>query len=73
MSDTGSQLDQLIKAVRKLTVNDLPHVQAKLNYMDVRLARIEANISWCMKLLIGLGIAGFSLGAGVLIKLVVGI
>jgi len=73
MSDTGSQLDQLIKAVRKLTVNDLPHVQAKLNYMDVRLARIEANISWCMKLLIGLGIAGFSLGAGVLVKLVVGI
>jgi pimeloyl-CoA synthetase len=73
MPDTGSQLDQLIKAVRKLTVNDLPHVQAKLNYMDVRLARIEANISWCMKLLIGLGIAGFSLGAGVLVKLVVGI
>ena len=66
-------MDQLIKAVRKLTVNDLPHVQAKLNYMDVRLARIEANISWCMKLLIGLGIAGFSLGAGVLVKLVVGI
>ena len=68
-----AQLDQLIKAVRKLTVNDLPHIQAKLNYMDVRLARIEANISWCMKLLIGLGIAGFSLGAGALVKLVVGI
>jgi uncharacterized protein YgfB (UPF0149 family) len=68
-----AQLDQLIKAVRKLTVNDLPHIQAKLNYMDVRLARIEANISWCMKLLIGMGLAGFSLGAGVLIKLVVGI
>jgi uncharacterized protein YgfB (UPF0149 family) len=68
-----AQLDQLIKAVRKLTVNDLPHIQAKLNYMDVRLARIEANISWCMKLLIGMGLAGFSLGAGVLIKLIVGI
>ena len=63
-------LRQLNLAVAKIINNDLPHMTARLNHMDVQLAKIEANVGWCMKLLIGFAIVAATILLGITIELI---
>ena len=57
-------------AIAKIANNDLPHLQAQVNHMDNRLTRIETNVSWCMKLLIGFALVGATILLGITVELV---
>ena len=65
-----NELRQLNLAVSKIINNDLPHMTARLNYMDIKLTKIEANVGWCMKLLIGFAIVGATILLGITIELI---
>ena len=65
-----NELRQLNLAVAKIINNDLPHMTARLNHMDVQLAKIEANVGWCMKLLIGFAIVEATILLGITIELI---
>ena len=57
-------------AIAMIANNDLPHLQAQVNHMDNRLTRIETNVSWCMKLLIGFALVGATILLGITVELV---
>lgn len=61
---------RLEMAIAKIANNDLPHLQAQVNHMDNRLTRIETNVSWCMKLLIGFALVGATILLGITVELV---
>ena len=63
-------MGRLEMAVAKIANNDLPHLQAQINHMDNRLIKIETNVSWCVKLLIGFAIVGATILLGILVELV---
>ena len=65
-----NELRQLNLAVAKIINNALPHMTARLNHMDVQLAKIEANVGWCMKLLIGFAIVAATILLGITIELI---
>ena len=65
-----NELRQLNLAVAKIINNDLPHMTARLNHMDVQLAKIEANVGRCMKLLIGFAIVAATILLGITIELI---
>ena len=65
-----NELRQLNLAVAKIINNDLPHMTARLNHMDVQLAKIEQNVAWCMKLLIGFAIVAATILLGITIELI---
>ena len=65
-----NELRQLNLAVAKIINNDLPHMTARLNHMEVQLAKIEANVGWCMKLLIGFAIVAATILLGITIELI---
>ena len=65
-----NELRQLNLAIAKIINNDLPHMTARLNHMDVQLAKIEANVGWCMKLLIGFAIVAATILLGITIELI---
>ena len=65
-----NELRQLNLAVAKIINNDLPHMTARLNYMDVKLAKIEANVGWCMKLLIGFAVVAATILLGITVELI---
>ena len=62
--------NRLEMAVAKIANNDLPHIQAQINHMDNRLIKIETNVGWCVKLLIGFAIVGATILLGILVELV---
>ena len=64
------QNTRLEMAIAKIANNDLPHLQAQVNHMDNRLTRIETNVSWCMKLLIGFALVGATILLGITVELV---
>ena len=64
------QNTRLEMAIAKIANNDLPHLQAQVNHMDNRLTRIETNVSWCMKLLIGFAPVGATILLGITVELV---
>ena len=63
------RLERVVQSVGKIVNNDLPHIQARLNYMDVKLANIETNVGGCMKLLIGFAIVGATILLGITVEL----
>jgi len=69
MQNRDPEIHQLNLAVAKIINNDLPHMAARLNYMDVKLAKIEQNVAWCMRLLIGFAIVAATILLGVTIEL----
>jgi len=69
MQHRDPEIRQLNLAVAKMLNNDLPHMTARLNHMDVKLAKIEQNVAWCMRLLIGFAIVAATILLGVTIEL----
>ena len=62
------ETQDLSRTISKIASNDLPHIQIRLNGIDVRLARIDTNMDWATKLLIGLMLLGLSTSIGLLIS-----
>ena len=62
------ETQDLSRTVSKIASNDLPHIQSRLNGIDVRLARIDTNMDWATKLLIGLMLLWLSTSIGLLIS-----
>ena len=62
------EMQDLSRTVSKIASNDLPHIQNRLNGIDIRLARIDTNMDWATKLLIGLMLLGLSTSIGLLIS-----
>ena len=58
----------LSQTVSNLASNDLPHIQNRLNRIDVKLARIDTNMDWATKLLVGVMLLGLSVSIGLLIS-----
>tara|TARA_Y100000296_G_C5134056_1_gene237192 strand:+ start:590 stop:832 length:243 start_codon:yes stop_codon:yes gene_type:complete len=63
-------IQEIARSLSKIASNDLPHIENRLNRIDVRLEGMDANIAWGSKLLLGLTVAGASLTVGVIITLV---
>ena len=63
-------IQEIARSLSKIASNDLPHIENRLNRIDVRLEGMDANIAWGSKLLLGLTVAGASLAIGVIITLV---
>jgi len=62
------ETQDLSRTVSKIASNDLPHIQNRLNGIDIRLARIDTNMDWATKLLIGLMLLGLGTSIGLLIS-----
>ena len=62
------ETQDLRRTVSKIASNDLPHIQNRLNGIDIRLARIDTNMDWATKLLIGLMLLGLGTSIGLLIS-----
>jgi len=62
------EMQALSQTVSKIASNDLPHIQSRLQGIDIRLARIDTNMDWATKLLIGLMLLGLSISIGLLIS-----
>jgi tetrahydromethanopterin S-methyltransferase subunit G len=69
-NSTDPRIERIIQTLAKVVNNDLPHMQARLDYMDHKLTKIETNVSWCMKLLIGFALVGATILFGIVVELV---
>ena len=69
MRQYDPDIHQLSISIARIINNDLPHMTARLNYMDIKLAKIEQNVAWCMRLLIGFAIVAATILLGVFIEL----
>ena len=63
-------MQEIARSLSKIASNDLPHLENRLNRIDIRLEGMDANIAWAGKLLLGLTIAGVALTIGVIINIV---
>ena len=62
------ETQDLSRTISKIACNDLPHIHSRLNGIDIRLARIDTNMDWATKLLIGLMLLGRGTSIGLLIS-----
>ena len=62
------ETQDLSRTISKIASNDLPLIQSRLNGIDIILARIDTNMDWATKLLIGLMLLGLGTSIGLLIS-----
>ena len=63
-------MQDVARSLSKIASNDLPHIENRLNRIDIRLEGMDVNIGWSSKLLLGLTVAGVALTIGVIINIV---
>ena len=63
-------MQEIARSLAKIASNDLPHIENRLNRIDIRLEGMDVNIGWSSKLLLGLTVAGVALTIGVIINIV---
>ena len=63
-------MQEIARSLAKIASNDLPHIENRLNRIDIRLEGMDVNIAWSSKLLLGLTVAGVALTIGVIINIV---
>ncbi len=63
-------MQEIARSLAKIASNDLPHLENRLNRIDIRLEGMDVNIAWSSKLLLGLTVAGVALTIGVIINIV---
>ena len=63
-------MQDIARSLSKIASNDLPHIENRLNRIDIRLEGMDVNIGWSSKLLLGLTVAGVALTIGVIINIV---
>ena len=63
-------MQDVARSLSKIARNDLPHIENRLNRIDIRLEGMDVNIAWSSRLLLGLTVAGVALTIGVIINIV---
>ena len=63
-------MQYIARALSKIASNDLPHIENRLNRIDIRLEGMDVNIGWSSRLLLGLTVAGVALTIGLIINIV---
>ena len=63
-------MQDVARSLSKIASNALPHIENRLNRIDIRLEGMDVNIGWSRKLLLGLTVAGVALTIGVIINIV---
>ena len=63
-------MQDVARSLSKIASNDLPHIENRLNRIDIRLEGMDVNIAWSSRLLLGLTVAGVALTIGVIINIV---
>ena len=63
-------MQDVARSLSKIASNDLPHIENRLNRIDIRLEGMDVNIAWTSRLLLGLTVAGVALTIGVIINIV---
>ena len=63
-------MQDIARALSQIASNDLPHLENRLNRIDIRLEGMDVNIAWSSRLLLGLTVAGVALTIGVIINIV---
>ena len=63
-------MQDVARSLSKIASNDLPHIENRLNRIDIRLEGMDVNIAWSSRLLLGLTDAGVALTIGVIINIV---
>ena len=63
-------MQDVARSLSKIASNDLPHLENRLNRIDIRLEGMDVNIAWSSRLLLGLTVAGVALTIGVIINIV---
>ena len=63
-------MQEIARSLAKIASNDLPHLENRLNRIDIRLEGMDVNIAWSSRLLLGLTVAGVALTIGVIINIV---
>ncbi len=63
-------MQDIARSLSKIASNDLPHIENRLNRIDIRLEGMDVNIAWSSRLLLGLTVAGVALTIGVIINIV---
>ena len=63
-------MQEIARSLAKIASNDLPHLENRLNRIDIRLEGMDVNIAWSSSLLLGLTVAGVALTIGVIINIV---
>jgi len=45
-------IDRIANSLARIANNDLPHIQNRLNAMDLRMEKMEVNLAWSIRLMI---------------------
>ena len=60
-------IDRIATSLARIASNDLPHIQNRLNRMDLRMEKMEVNLNWSIRLMILLATGGIALIIGILV------
>ena len=67
MTPHARDIDRIANSLARIANNDLPHIQNRLNAMDLRMEKMEVNLAWSIRLMIILVTGGVALVLGVLV------
>ena len=67
MTPRDPDIDRIATALARIAKNDLPHIQNRLNRMDLRMEKMEVNLNWSIRLMILLATGGIALIIGILV------
>ena len=64
-------LQDIAHTLARIANNDLPHIQNRLNRIDIRLAELRVGVGWMSKLLVAAVVLAASVLIGVVIDAVI--
>lgn len=67
MTPRDPDIDRIATSLARIANNDLPHIQNRLNRMDLRMEKMEVNLNWSIRLMILLATGGIALIIGILV------
>ena len=67
MTPRDPDIDRIATSLARIANNDLPHIQNRLNRMDLRMEKMEVNPNWSIRLMILLATGGIALIIGILV------
>ena len=60
-------LQEVGRVVQQIASNDIPHIQTRLNHIDIHLAELRVSVGWLTKLLIATMVLATSVLVGVIV------
>ena len=67
MTPRDPDIERIATSLARIANNDLPHIQNRLNRMDLRMEKMEVNLNWSIRLMILLATGGIALIIGILV------